>query len=280
MTLSIKKLFDLAGRIAIVTGGAGFLGRQHAAALCEAGAKVVLWDISQAALTQAQQELERLFPGQVFACEVDIVNPESVRKGTLEIENTHGGLDILVNNAGMTVAQGTEKFKHYFDPFESYPVELWNLALEVNLTGTFIVTQALVPFLFKSNNAAVINIASDVGVISPDHRIYQPNPERDYSGVQFNSPLSYATSKAALIQMTRFWATYWAKKGIRVNSISPAGVENYQNPQFMRELIERIPLGRMAKPHELKGAIVFLASDASSYITGINLMVDGGRTVW
>ncbi|MGZ3685707.1 MAG: SDR family oxidoreductase, partial [Bdellovibrionota bacterium] len=126
----------------------------------------------------------------------------------------------------------------------------------------------------------VINIASDVGVISPDHRIYEPNPEHGYEGVHFNSPLSYATSKAALIHMTKFWATYWAKKGIRVNAISPAGVENNQDPKFRRELTDRIPLGRMAKPHEFKGAIVFLASEASSFMTGHNLIIDGGRTIW
>ncbi len=277
MTPTLKELFDLNGRTALITGGAGFLGKQHASALAEAGASVILWDISQGALKAAEVELSARFPGKISIREVDIASADSVRQAASEIKS----LQILVNNAGMTVARGQEKFKKYFDPFETYPTELWEMALQVNLTGTFLVTQACAPLLLKSPGiASIINIASDVGVISPDHRIYQPNPERGFEGVGFNSPLSYATSKAALIQMTKFWATYWSKKGIRVNTISPAGVENNQDPKFQRELTDRIPLGRMARPHELKGAISFLASDASSFVTGHNLMVDGGRTIW
>ncbi len=274
---SIQELFHLNGRRAVITGGAGFLGRQHARALLEAGAEVALWDFSEKLLPPALEELQKDFGAKVSGLSVDITNKSSL---TMAVDSLHKGgqsLDILVNNASMTVAQAQGK---YFEPFESYPVELWEMALRTNLTGIFLVTQSLAPLLLKSGNASIINIASDVGVISPDHRIYQPNAERAYEGVPFNSPLSYATSKAAIIHMTKFWATYWARAGVRVNAISPAGVENSQNPAFMRELVDRIPMGRMAKPHELKGAIVFLASDASSFVTGTNLMVDGGRTIW
>lgn len=280
MNPTVKKLFDLTNRVVVITGGAGFLGRQHASALAESGCTVELWDIDPNALEKAKAELDKQYPGKIFTQEVDISDADSVAMATKKLESQHKRLDILVNNAGMTVARGQEKYKKYFDPFESYPIELWEMALQVNLTGTFLVTQSLAALLLKSGNASIINIASDVGVVSPDHRIYKANPKNEYRGVNFNSPLSYAASKAALIHMTKFWATYWAKSGIRVNSISPAGVSNEQDPKFVTELTERIPMGRMAQPHEFKGAIVYLASDASSFTTGHNLIIDGGRTSW
>jgi len=273
-------LFDLTGKYAIITGGAGFLGRMHAEALAEAGANVLLWDFSEPRLATAVDELRRKFPGQIRGECVDVSDVSSVARASEAFLSTSKALHVLVNNAGMTVAQGEGKFTRYFDRFEEYPVEMWEMAIKVNLTGPFVVMQTLAPVLREAKHASVINIASDVGIISPDHRIYKRNPERDYPGVHFNSPLSYATSKAALIHMTKFLATYWASAGIRVNAISPAGVENSQDPKFQRELTDRIPLGRMALPHELKGAIVFLASHASSFVTGHNLVVDGGRTIW
>jgi NAD(P)-dependent dehydrogenase (short-subunit alcohol dehydrogenase family) len=279
--MRIKELFDLTGRVAVITGGAGFLGKQHASALAELGAKVVLWDLEKNSLEAATKSLTELFPGQILNHLVDISNQETIQAATTDLQFNYDGIDILVNNASMTVARGQDKFKNYFDPFEDYPIELWEMALKVNLTGTVQVTKSLSPLLKKNaGRASIINIASDVGVISPDHRIYKENPERDFKGTNFNTPLSYATSKAALIHMTKYWATYWAKEGIRVNAISPAGVYNNQDPAFVRELVDRIPMGRMAKPHEYKGAIAFLASDASSFMTGSNLIIDGGRTSW
>jgi NAD(P)-dependent dehydrogenase (short-subunit alcohol dehydrogenase family) len=279
--MHIKQLFDLSGRVAVITGGAGFLGKQHGSALAEAGCKVVLWDLEPNSLKQATEQLSSQFPDQILSHLADISDVESVRAATESLSKAFGRLDILINNASMTVARGQDKFKHYFDPFETYPIELWDMALKVNLTGTVHVTQNLYPLLKKNaGRASIINIASDVGVISPDHRIYQPNPERDYKGANFNTPLSYAVSKASLIHMTKYWATYWAKEGVRVNAISPAGVANNQDPAFVRELVDRIPMGRMAKPHEYKGAVLFLASDASSFMTGTNLIIDGGRTSW
>jgi NAD(P)-dependent dehydrogenase (short-subunit alcohol dehydrogenase family) len=240
----------------------------------------VLWDRDLEKLQQAIKSFDPAFRDRISVREVDVTDPSTGSVGAEAIARDHGKLDVLVNNAGLTLAAGEERFKRYFDPFESYPLDLWDLALQVNLTGTFIVTQSLAPLLLKSGNASIINIASDVGVISPDHRIYKPVPEHGYAGVGFNSPLSYATSKAGLIHMTKYWATYWAKSGIRVNALSPAGVAKGYDAGFVRELTDRIPLGRMALPHEYKGAIVFLASDASSFMTGANLIIDGGRTAW
>ena len=277
---SIQELFDLTGRVSLITGGAGYLGQQHAMALLEAGATTVLWDLNEASLVAARNAIDAKFRDRVSIHTVDIADPEAVSEAAAALKAAHPKLDILVNNAGMTLAAGEERFKRYFDPFESYPLDLWEMALRVNITGTMLVTQALSGLLLESGCASVINIASDVGVISPDHRIYKAVPERGYAGVGFNSPLSYAASKAALIHMTRYLATYWAKAGIRVNALSPAGVEKNYDPAFVRELADRIPLGRMAHPHEYKGAIVFLASDASSFMTGANLIIDGGRTAW
>jgi len=134
--------------------------------------------------------------------------------------------------------------------------------------------------MVNQQNGSIINIASDVGVISPDHRIYKADPKTNYKGMNFNSPLSYSVSKAGVIHMTKYLATYWAEQGIRVNSISPAGVNNDHSEDFKNRLTNLIPMGRMAFPEELKGPIVFLSSNASSFITGSNLIVDGGRTIW
>jgi NAD(P)-dependent dehydrogenase (short-subunit alcohol dehydrogenase family) len=178
--MELKKLFDLTGRTAIITGGAGFLGRQHAAALAEMGADVTLWDMKQEGLDAAAEELSALYPGRIHTQLVEVTDGAQIQKAVDAFTARHGKLNILVNNASLTIPKGKERettFKHFFDPFESYPVELWDLALKVNLTGIFRVTQALAPLLHKaSGQASVINIASDVGVISPDHRIYEPNP--------------------------------------------------------------------------------------------------------
>ena len=170
--------------------------------------------------------------------------------------------------------------KNFFEEFEKYDFKLWQKSLDANLSSTFIATKAVVKYMLKRKKGSIVNIASDVGVISPDHRIYEPNKRYKYKGVNFNTPISYSVAKSGIISMTRYLATYWAKKGIRVNCISPAGVYKKHNKKFVEQLSQRIPLGRMAKPYELNGAIVYLCSNASSYVTGHNLVVDGGRTTW
>ncbi len=277
-----RELFDLSDRVAVITGGAGQLARYFSTALAEAGAHVVLWDLNSDGLDARFRDLSGQFPGKVSTDRVNIVDKGDIDRAVTRIEKEFGGLHILINNASVLLKEGQPHFGSYFAPFEEYPVELWEMALRVNLTGTFLVTQSLAPLLKKrTGKAAIVNIASDVGIVSPDQRIYRPNPERDYPGVAINLPLSYAVSKSSLIHMTKYWATYWAEEGIRVNAVSPAGVDHGKvNPKFRRELTDRIPLGRMAKPHELKGAILFLCSDAASFVTGANLVVDGGRTIW
>ena len=210
---------------------------------------------------------------------VDITSPDDVRAMVQQVLERFGRIDILINNAALTVKGGSARASEYFARFEDYPPDLWERALQVNLTGAFLCCQAVGAVMVKQGRGVVLNIASDIGNISPDHRIYDGvlNP---HSKEPFNSPIAYATTKAGLINFTRYLATYWATKGIRVNALSPAGVYDGHEPQFVKNLTHLIPLGRMADRDEYKGVVLFLVSDASSYMTGANLIVDGGRTAW
>jgi len=175
----------------------------------------------------------------------------------------------------------SESDENFFEEFENYNRNLWQLAIDVNLTGTFLITQAVGKIMKEQQKGTIVNISSDVAIISPDLRIYEPDEATGYKGVPFNTPIAYSVTKAGILAFTRYLATYWAKDGIRVNSISPSGVfRETLDSEFIDQLTYRIPLGRMAQPEELKGPIVFLCSDASSFITGENLVVDGGRTIW
>jgi NAD(P)-dependent dehydrogenase (short-subunit alcohol dehydrogenase family) len=276
---SVKELFDLSGRVAIITGGAGMLGMQHAAAIAEAGGHVVIADLSQETVTRSAAEITRAYGVEAFGVKVDITQKPEIETMAAAVTQKFGRIDILINNAALTVKGGGQSVGDYFAPFEDYPLDLWEKALQVNLTGMFLCCQAIGKIMLARRSGVILNIASDVGNISPDHRIYQgvANP---YTGKPFNTPIAYATTKAGVINFTRYLATYWADKGIRVNSISPGGVYAEHDAEFVKNLSSRIPLGRMANSDEYKGAILFLVSDASSYMTGANLIVDGGRTAW
>jgi NAD(P)-dependent dehydrogenase (short-subunit alcohol dehydrogenase family) len=276
---SIKQQLDMTGQVVVVTGGAGFLGRRFAAAMAEMGAFPVLLDLKEEYLEEARSDLS----DQGVACAtyaLDITSAGSVASVFDAIKQDHKKIDVLVNSAAFAMKNLQEAGEGFFADFEEYDAELWRISLEVNLTGTFLVTQAAGRIMREQKRGAVVNIASDVAVISPDHRIYEPDERFDYEGVNFNTPLAYSVSKAGILAFTRYLATYWAKHGIRVNSVSPAGVWRGHDSKFVEQLAFRIPLGRMAFPQELMGPVVFLASDASSFITGANLMVDGGRTIW
>jgi NAD(P)-dependent dehydrogenase (short-subunit alcohol dehydrogenase family) len=271
----LENLFDLTGRVAVITGGAGFLGREHAAAIAGAGGRVVIADIGEENTASAAAAIG----GESMGVATDITSKADIESMVDAVMKRFGRIDILINNAAMTVKGGSHSSGDYFAPFESYPQDLWEKALDINLTGAFLVTQAVGRVMVEQRSGVVLNIASDVGNISPDHRIYEGmvNP---HTGTPFNTPISYATTKAGLINFTRYLATYWAPKGIRVNCLSPGGVFNDHDPRFVEVLASRIPLGRMARHDEYRGAVLFLVSDASSYMTGANLIVDGGRTAW
>jgi NAD(P)-dependent dehydrogenase (short-subunit alcohol dehydrogenase family) len=271
--------FDLTGRVAVITGGAGLLGMQHARAIAESGGHAVIADLSADQATARAGELTDASGVDALGVGVDITVKDQVERMTRLVMERFGRIDILINNAALTVKGGGESAGDYFAKFEDYPLELWEKALQVNLTGAFLCCQAVGKQMVAQQRGVILNIASDVGTISPDHRIYD-GVKSPHTGEPFNTPASYATTKAGLIHLTKYLATYWAKDGIRVNSLSPGGVFANHDPVFVRNLTERIPLGRMANVDEYQGAVLFLISDASSYMTGANLIVDGGRTAW
>ncbi len=272
-----QNLFRLDGKVAIITGGAGLLGQKHAEAIASVGGLPLLLDIHPEKLEQALFRLERESKIKAQGYCINITDEQALTECAQRIVKEHRKVDILINNASMTVESNSRE-EGYFASFEEYPLSLWEKSLKVGLTGTFLCSKIFGKLMLANSSGVITNIASDVGVVSPDHRIYKA--EGDYLGVPFNTPISYAAIKAGLINMTRYLATYWAKQGIRVNALSPAGVYNDHDEEFVKRLTQLIPLGRMASKDEYQGAIIFLCSDASKFMTGFNLVMDGGRTAW
>ena len=273
--------FTLDGQVAVVTGALGLLGREFAESLLEAGAEVVLADLDGAACRRRAEELMPRFGRRARGHELDVTRPESVRALRDELMAHTGRLDVLVNSAAIDDrfadsahdggAAGTSPAR-----FENYPLERWQRGLEVNLTGTFLCCQILGAEMARRGSGSIINIASTYGVVAPDQRLY-----RKTDGSQrFWKSAAYPAAKGGVLGLTRFLATYWAAAGVRANALSPGGVENGQDPDFQAHYAARTPLGRMADAREMGGAVVFLASDASAYMTGGNLIVDGGWTAW
>lgn len=262
----LEELFSLRGKTAIVTGGNGQLGRQYVGALVKAGAKAAVFDI-QDSLSDKLKDL-----AGVEYYKADITDKESLKNGLAGVEQKLGTPEILINNAALDNPPAQDS-KHT-ESFESYPVEVWEQVVKVNLTGLFLANQIIGSCMAQHGKGSIINICSTYGLVSPDQRIYQGMPNK------FVKPISYSATKSAVLNLTRYLATYWADKGVRVNTLSPGGVFNNQNENFLKQYCYRVPLGRMAKEDEYNGAIVFLSSDASSYMTGSNLIIDGGWTAW
>lgn len=254
----------------MVTGAAGLLGKHHARALAEIGFDLVLCDINSSALLKVGSELLELFPNTNFETVVlDVTNEDSVRKLVEKI----GFINVLVNNAAIN-----EPIDLPLDnSVQNFSIERWNHHLSVGLLGTFLMCKYFGSKMSDGSGGSIINIASDLSVISPDQRLYR-NPHSN--GSSYIKPVSYSVTKTGILGLTRYLATYWASSGVRVNALSPGSVENSQDPEFISRIISLIPLGRMARPSEYEGAIKFLASDSSSYMTGQNLIIDGGRTIW
>jgi NAD(P)-dependent dehydrogenase (short-subunit alcohol dehydrogenase family) len=276
-----KNIFNLDGRVCIVTGGAGFLGLQFCEAIAEMGGIPIIIDSDEASIKLATTKLKKIC-NKACGYMSDVTDDKSLFEIRDSILKQFGKIDVLINNAALTrYSIDGCTVEDFFAPFENMHLEIWQKAMAVNVTGPMICSKIFGGWMAEMKlGGNIINIGSDVGVISPDQRIYMPDPSIGYGGVEFNTPIFYSISKAAIIHMTKHLATYWGRSGVRVNAISPAGVSRGHNELFEKKLADLIPMGRMGKMNEYKGAVIFLASDASSFITGHNLLIDGGRTIW
>jgi NAD(P)-dependent dehydrogenase (short-subunit alcohol dehydrogenase family) len=270
----VATLFDLTGRVAIVTGGAGLLGYHHGVILASAGARVVLLDLNTAnpAARATQLTAESATEAIGLACDITSeTDLEAVRKTIID---KFGRIDILINNAANNpkVEDGNTAWSR----LENFPLASWEADIRVGLTGAFLCSRIFGAEMARRKSGVIVNVASDLAVIAPDQRLYRVEglPE-DRQPVK---PVTYSVVKTALVGLTRYLATYWSEVNIRVNAISPGGVFNGQPEVFLSRLRQLIPLGRMAERDEYQGAILFLCSDASSYMTGTNLVIDGGRS--
>jgi len=284
----LPDLFNIRGRVAIVTGGAGLLGIEFCHTLAVAGAHVIVADLNGSAAQALADAINAVGPnaegsnrvGSALAVETDVTSPESVQRMVEAALNAFGRLDILVNSAALDpkfdpgslesaeIGRGTGRF-------EDYPLEAWNEAIAVNLTGAFLCCQAAAQPMISQGGGVIVNLSSIYGLAGPDQRMYQrPGEPEQYK------PVYYSVTKWGILGLTQYLATYFAGKNIRVNAISPGGVYNGHDEVFIQAYSARTVLGRMARKDEMNGALLFLASDASSYMTGANLVVDGGWTAW
>lgn len=261
----MRDLFNLDGRVAVITGGSGQLGQQYVHVLTEYGAKVAVFDLVRG---QTNDDNVKYY----F---VDITHRGAVEEAVREVTEDFGDPGILINNAALDSPPSAPASEN--GPFENYPIESLEKILDVNIKGTFICCQVVGGLMADVGMGTIINIASTYGLVSPNQDIYAYKRK---DGEAWYKPAPYSVSKSAILNLTRYLATYWAKKGVRVNTLTPAGIFNNQDSEFLEEYSMRTPIGRMANADEMNGAIVFLASDASSYMTGSNLVVDGGWTAW
>tara|TARA_X000001036_G_scaffold422237_1_gene444990 strand:- start:2821 stop:3591 length:771 start_codon:yes stop_codon:yes gene_type:complete len=256
--MSIKNLFNIEGKIAVVTGGNGMLGSQFCKILKKSGSKVISLDLF---------ENDRNESDYFIKC--DVASEKDWVSSINKIIKKYSVIDILINSAAYT---NNSKTLDYDKTIFNYSIDDWEKVVKCNLTGTFIGCREVGKVMVKQNYGSIINISSIYGITSPNHDIYKNNP--------ISQPISYSVTKSGIISLTRYLATLWAKNGVRVNSISPGGVFNYQNDDFINEYCIRSPIGRMADEDEINGSILYLASSASKYVTGHNLVVDGGWTCW
>lgn len=267
--------FDLTGRTAIVTGGGGILGQGFCEVLAAHGANVAVFDVNEGSAHKTVAAIAASAPTvKAIAVACDVSSDVSVAGAVARVVAELGGIDILHNNA----ASKSANLADFFTPFEDYKIEVWREIMGVNIDGMFLMAQAVgKQMLAQGRGGSIIQTASIYGVVAPDQRIYEGS---HYLNRAINTPAVYAASKAAVIGLSRYLASYWGAHGIRVNTLTPGGVESGQNDVFSKKYSARVPMARMARADEMQSALLFLASDASSYMTGQNLVIDGGLTCW
>jgi len=267
--------FDLSGKVAIVTGGSGLLGAEFSKALASAGAKVIIADIDEKKLTKVKNSIKETFGDfKIFIEALDITSSKSIDNFIKNIIEEHKTIDILVNSAAIDPKFEKDSDGSEFTNFENFPISKWNESIDVNLTGSFQITQAVCKIMSKKGKGSIINIGSNYGLVGPDQRIYKKNNEDEQSF----KPAIYSVCKSALIGFTKYLAAYYAGTKIRVNMLTPAGVSNNHDKEFENNYSRNTIMRRMSNKDEYWGSIIYLASDASSYMTGSNLIVDGGWT--
>ena len=265
--MNMRKVFDFSNRVIVITGAAGLLGSEYADGFCQAGGNVVLADKNFEKCKKLAAKLEKKYGVKPLPIKLDVTNPNSIKKMIVHITKKFSKIDVLVNNAIYPEIGKIKKTK-----FEDFPLDIWKKGIDVNLTGMFLCSQQIGKIMKKQKNGVIINISSIYGIKGPDQRIY--------GKTKIIKSALYATTKGAVINFTKYLASYWNRTGIRVNTLSLGGVEENQDRDFKKKYSDKTMIGRMAKKDEYVGALLFLSSDASSYMTGSNLVIDGGWSAW
>jgi NAD(P)-dependent dehydrogenase (short-subunit alcohol dehydrogenase family) len=273
MSMTRSNLFDLTGKVALVTGACGILGRHFVAGLAAHGAAVAVLDLAEEPVAALSRELATRYGVKTIGCACDITDRTALKAAVASVEANLGPIDVLHNNA----ATKGDDLAAFFEPLETYDPQTWRKIMDVNLDAMFMVAQEVGTRMAARGKGSIVQTASIYAIMGPDARIYEGS---QYMGRAINTPPVYSASKAAVIGLTRHLATHWGPRNVRVNALTPGGVESGQNAVFSQKYSARVPLGRMAMADEMVGALIFLASDASSYVTGQNIVVDGGLSAW